>query len=235
MRSLCVIPARGGSKRIPRKNIRDFLGKPIITDSIEAARDSSAFDTVMVATDDEEIAAVARDAGAEVPFLRSGRTSDDQTGLAAVLLEVLEEYARRATRPELVGCILPTAPLVRSSDVAEAVRLVEADPDTDAVVPIVRFGYPIQRALELDGDGNVSMVWPEHESSRSQDLSPRYHDAGQYYVITAQALHSYGTLFPASARGVELPEARVQDIDTEEDWLLAQLKYQLADNSADVS
>jgi len=226
MSILAIIPARGGSKRIPKKNIKNFCGNPIISYSIENAFDSGIFSEVMVSTDDEEISKIAEKFGASVPFFRSKKASDDHAPLVAVLLDVLSMYQKKGKNWDYVCCILPTAPLMSSEDIKTAHNILLST-KSPAIVPIVRFSYPIQRALQLDDSGIVSMVQPDFISLRSQDLKPRYHDAGQYYFIRTAILLKEKSLFPQKTIGLEVDEMKVQDIDTETDWKLAELKYRL--------
>ena len=184
MRSVAIITARGGSKRIPRKNIKDFCGKPILAYSIEAALQSGMFDRVMVSTEDEEIAEIARRYGGEVPFFRSGNTSGDYATTNDVLLEVLEEYGKRGEHFELGCCIYPTAPFVTAGKLEDAVKLL-LDSDADTLIPVVRFSYPPQRAM-LVREGKLVFGHPEFLDSRSQDLEPHYHDVGQFYVFRTE-------------------------------------------------
>lgn len=225
MRALCIIPARGGSKRIPRKNIRPFLGEPIIVHPIRAAQAAGCFEEVMVSTDDEEIAAVARAAGAAVPFMRSAENASDQAGTVPVLLEVLAAYASRDRQFELGCCLYPTAVFATPALLRRGHDLLLADAETDAVIPVVRYGYPIQRSLRLD-NGRLALRWPEHLQTRSQDLEPAYHDAGQFYWFRTASLRREGRLMTAHTRGFELSAAEVQDVDNEVDWQLAEIKRQ---------
>lgn len=225
MKTLAVIPARGGSKRIPRKNIKPFLGAPIIKYSIDAARAAGCFDEVMVSTEDAEIAAAAKSFGASVPFLRSTANSSDMAGTAPVLEEVLGEYEKSGKNFEQICCIYPTAVFVTGPRLAEAKNLLESS-GADAVVPVVRFSYPIQRAVKIER-GELKMFWPENYNARSQDLEPAYHDAGQFYFLTTKALLSQHVLFAKRTVPMELKESEVQDIDNEEDWKLAEIKYQI--------
>lgn len=224
MSALCVIPARGGSKRIPGKNIRSFMGKPIMAYAIEAALGSKVFETVMVSTDDEEIAGAAKSAGATVPFLRSAQTADDQTGVADVVIEVLSVFRESGVEWDTVCCLLPTAVFVTAIDLRRALSALKQS-DASAIVPIVSFDYPIQRSLQLDNAGFVSFVDPQYVYSRSQDLPRRYHDAGQYYMIGADTLRDSKSFFPPAAVGQVISETLAQDIDTEDDWQIAELKY----------
>lgn len=226
MSTLCVIPARGGSKRIPRKNLKEFRGKPIIAWSIEAALASSMFHTVMVSTDDAEIADVARSYGADVPFLRSAATSDDHATTADVLLEVLHEYARRGQHFETCCNLYPTSPFATADDLRAGAQALAAS-SFDVILPIVAFSYPILRSLNRSADGKIDMNWPEHMNSRSQDLPKAYHDAGQWAFFKTEPFLQTKTLLGPNTGSVVLPESRVQDIDTPEDWVLAELKHQI--------
>lgn len=218
MSNLCIIPARGGSKRIPRKNIRDFLGKPIIAYSIETALESGLFSEVMVSTDDEEIAEIAKRYGAKVPFSRSKESANDFAPLKDVVNEVLEYYKQKNQNFEEVCCLLPTAPFVTAKMLIEAQTLMRKE-NYDLVKPIVRFGYPIQRALRLV-DGRVEMFNPEHALTRSQDLEEAYHDAGMFYWC------SFKLGFDGIRKGgIIISEKESQDIDTIEDWEIAELKF----------
>lgn len=226
MRNLAIIPARGGSKRIPRKNIKDFKGKPIIAYSIEAALKSNLFDELMVSTDDSEIAEVAQKYGAKVPFFRSKSNADDFATLVDVLIEVIGQYQNSGESFENICCILPTAPLTSSNRIKESFqKLIEED--HESVLPVVEFSYPILRALQFDEKGELGMIWPEHLKSRSQDLKPSYHDSGSFYWVKQKALLKQKTLFCKQGRAIILSDIEVQDIDTETDWKLAELKYQL--------
>lgn len=222
MRNLAIIPARGGSKRIPKKNIRDFLGKPIIAYPIEIALKSELFDEVMVSTDDQEVASVAIQYGAKIPFMRSAETSNDTAILSEVIEEVKESYSRIGRKFDNICCILPTAALTTTDLLVKGLELLN-NVDIDSVRPIIRFSYPIQRSLRLDDDGKVTYFYPEFQNSRSQDLKPAFHDSGMFYWMK----HSSG-LKGSKKIGFEIPEISCQDIDTEEDWKLAELKYKLA-------
>ena len=226
MSSIAIITARGGSKRIPRKNIRPFCGRPIIAYSIAAARDAGCFDEIMVSTDDAEIAEVARAHGAEVPFFRSAANSDDRATTAAVIVEVLEEYARRGRTFEQACCIYPTAPFATGRSIAGARALLERDDATPGVIPVTRFSYPIQRALRVR-EGRVSLFQPEHLTTRSQDLEPAYHDAGQFYWVRVRPFLATPNLMAPGTAAFVLPEWEVQDIDNEDDWVLAEMKFRM--------
>jgi pseudaminic acid cytidylyltransferase len=221
MSNLCIIPARGGSKRIPRKNIKDFLGKPIIAYSIEAAQKSELFDEIMVSTDDSEISETAKKYGAKVPFLRSNENANDFATLADVIDEVKAEYLAINKKFENICCILPTAPLVTVENIQKAYDILNSK-KVDSIRPVVRFSYPIQRAVKLDYTGRVNMFNPEHQNTRSQDLEPAFHDAGQFYWMKYDA-----GLRGTNKYGFEISETSVQDIDTEEDWKIAEMKYKI--------
>lgn len=225
-RVLAVIPARGGSKRIPGKNIRMFAGKPILAWPVEAARQSGLFDTVMVSTEDDEIAAVARGAGADIPFLRSAVTAGDHSSLLDVLAEVVTRYAELDEPFDTVCCILPTAVLLSARGLRRGYEMF-ATGDYDSVFPVAPFPAPIQRALRRDEGGLISMFHPEHYRSRSQDLERGYYDAGQFYWMTSQACRDRTPTFGGRAGGFVLEETEVQDIDTDADWRLAELKHLL--------
>lgn len=222
---IAIITARGGSKRIPKKNIRAFCGKPILTYSIGAAVSSKLFDEVMVSTDSEEIAQIAKEAGAKVPFLRSRETSNDYATTADVLVEVLSEYEKQGKRFDTVCCIYPTAPFVTAEKLQRAVSLLE-EKDADSVVPVVRYSFPPQRAFVIR-DGLTVMKYPEHASSRSQDLEPYFHDCGQFYCMQTERFLQKKQIFTDRTLSIEMPETQVQDIDNETDWELAELKYKM--------
>lgn len=219
MKNLAIIPARGGSKRIPKKNKKDFLGKPIIAYSIQTAIGSKMFDEIMVSTEDKEIAEIAQEYGAKVPFLRSNQNSGDFATLADVIEEVKDTYEEKQKYFDNICCILPTAPLISFEALKSAYELLVSNSDIDSVKPVVRFSYPIQRALRLI-DGKVEMIQKEHLKNRSQDLEPTFHDAGQFYWMK----YSSG-LKGENKYGIEISEVGVQDIDTQEDWELAEIKY----------
>lgn len=226
MRNVAIITARGGSKRIPKKNIKKFCGKPIITYSIEAALDSGIFCEVMVSTDSEEIADIAVQYGATVPFLRSEGTSNDYATTDEVITEVLENYDALGREFDLICCIYPTAPLITSEDIRHACELLIADEDADSVIPIVKYSFPPQRAFIVCND-YVQYQFPENALKRSQDLEPIYHDCGMFYVSKVISFKKYHDLLGKKSLYIEIPEERVQDIDTLSDWALAEIKYRL--------
>lgn len=222
---IAIITARGGSKRIPKKNIRLFCGKPILTYSIRAALDAGIFDKVMVSTDSEEIAQIAREAGADVPFMRSDATSGDYATTAEVLLEVLAEYEKNGESFDTVCCIYPTAPFVTEQKLRDGIALLE-EQDVDSVVPVVRYSYPPQRAF-VQKDGYTVLKFPEYLGARSQDLEPFFHDCGQFYCMQVKNFKEKKQIFTDRMLSIEMPETEVQDIDNETDWKLAELKYQM--------
>lgn len=225
MANLCIIPARGGSKRIPRKNTKDFLGKPIIAYSILAALDSGLFDEVMISTDDEEIAEIALNQGVKVPFLRSTETSNDYATTYQVLEEVLLEYEKIGSSFDYVCCIYPCAPFVNGEKLKLAFDTMIKG-EFDSLFPTVGFGFPIQRALKLDNQ-KISFFYPEYALSRSQDLEKSYHDAGQFYWTKVSSLLEQKSLITNNTGSIVFSELEVQDIDNETDWKLAELKYKM--------
>lgn len=227
MKKSCVaiITARGGSKRIPRKNIKDFLGRPIIEYSIKAALESRIFDEVMVSTDDEEIAEIAKNAGAKVPFMRSKDTANDFATTADVIAEVLQQYKTNDVEFDYVCCIYPTAPFLTAKCLKEAMELL-MNGNSDSVVPVVKFGFPPQRGVIIQ-DGRVSFKWPEFALARSQDLESMYHDCGQFYCLNIESFEKQKCLVMANTMPYIREEKEVQDIDTMEDWYLAEIKYRM--------
>jgi len=218
--SLCIIPARGGSKRIVRKNIRDFCGKPMIAWSIEAALQSGCFARVVVSTDDAEIAEVAKSCGAEVPFVRPAALADDFATTGAVMAHGVDELMADQLSGE-VCCLYATAPFVESEDLQRGLALLR-ESQAEYVFSVTQYRFPIQRALRLDESGQLAMFQPEFFQTRSQDLEEAYHDAGQFYWGRSQAWLQQTPIFSCDARPLMLPSHRVQDIDSEEDWLRAE-------------
>lgn len=223
--TVAIITARGGSKRIPGKNIKNFLGKPIIAYSITAALKAGCFDEVMVSTDSHEIARIAQSFGANVPFLRSAANSDDTSTTADVLMEVLKYYKDRGVEYDYACCIYPTAPFVTAQKLLSAYELL-IDTGADSVLPVVQFSYPIQRALQIKNN-RLNMIWPENLNSRSQDLITAYHDSGQFYWFDVASFLKTRQLFTDHSVPIKLPESEVQDIDTEDDWKIAEIKFQI--------
>jgi pseudaminic acid cytidylyltransferase len=227
---LAVIPARGGSKRIPRKNLRDFCGKPILAWSVEAALTSGCFDRVVVSTDDDEVARVARDLGADVPFVRPAALADDHTGTGPVVAHAAD--ACGLVDEDLACCIYATAPFVAAADLRRGLEVLETS-GAEFAFSVTSFPFPIQRAVRIVEGGRLEMFQPEHFQTRSQDLEEAWHDAGQFYWGRARAWRSATPLFSRDAVPVPLPRYRVQDIDTEEDWTRAELLFRALGREAD--
>lgn len=229
MSTIAIITARGGSKRIPQKNIREFCGKPIIAYSIEAAIESNLFDEIMVSTDSEEIAVIARKYGAKVPFMRSEETASDFATTRDVLSEVLREYAKCGRTFDEMVCIYPTAPFITSNKLIDALELMRKKKGA-LVIPVVKFSYPPQRAY-IANDGRLEFKWEEYRNTRSQDLQPFYHDAGQFYCYNISEYLRTDGIITQNIIPYELSESEVQDIDNEEDWIMAEMKYRLMKRS----
>lgn len=224
-KSLAVITARGGSKRIPRKNIKEFCGKPIIQYSIEAALESGVFDEVMVSTEDEEIREIALSCGAKVPFLRSQEMAGDMAMTHEVVLEVLKTYRELGEEFDNVCCIYPTAPFITAEKLRESKEILEKT-GADGVVPVVAFSFPPQRCFVIREE-RVQFKWPENRLVRSQDLEKYYHDCGQYYFVRVDRLEETENLIMENTVPMIMDEMEVQDIDNYEDWELAELKYKM--------
>lgn len=218
---VAIITARGGSKRIPQKNVKDFMGKPMITYAIAAAIDSKLFDEVMVSTDDGEIAAIARANGAAVPFMRSAETANDFATTLDVLREVTAEYAKRGKTFDEICCIYPCVPFL-TGELLKAAHATFAASGADSLMPVVKFSFPIQRAVRKNAAGFLEYRETENASKRSQDLEPMYHDAGMFYFHKTAAFGKSG-----STAMYEMPEERIQDIDTMEDWKMAEIKFKI--------
>ncbi len=225
MKSIAIITARGGSKRIPRKNIRPFLGKPILEYSIAAALQTGLFEEVMVSTDDAEIAQIAQQAGAKVPFFRSEETANDFATTADVIAEVLTAYAQTGKEFQAACCIYPTAPFVTANILSTAMQLLEQE-QADCVIPVVRFSFPPQRGVIINNN-KITPKWPENMAKRSQDLEPLYHDCGQFYCLNVERFLQQKAIWMEHAVPIIQEERYVQDIDTLEDWALAEMKYKL--------
>ena len=221
--NIAILTARGGSKRIPGKNIRNFLGKPIIAYSIEAALNSNLFDEVMVSTDDKSIASIAQQLGAKIPFMRSSKTSDDFATTADVLTEVLEKYHELGLDFEYACCLYPTAPFVNQSLLQSAFTLLK-EKSLDTVFPIQRFSFPIQRALVFK-ESKLAWLNSEFATKRSQDLQETFHDTGQFYFFNVKAFRECGSLMTSNTSGIEISELEAHDIDNENDWKIAEFKY----------
>lgn len=223
MSMIAIITARGGSKRIPKKNIKEFLGQPIIVYSIKAALEANIFDEVMVSTDSEEIAEIAKKAGASVPFIRSKANSNDFATTRDVLEEVIGKYADMRRYYDNMCCIYPTAPFITAEKLKSAYEILRRS-EIESVIPVVRYSFPPQRAFVLK-DNNLVYQYPEYRNTRSQDLEPIYHDAGQFYFYKLQ---NYKFCASNTFAPFIVPETEVQDIDNESDWEIAELKYKKA-------
>lgn len=223
--NVAVIPARGGSKRIPRKNIKPFLGKPIVAWSIETALASGCFQEVVVSTDDAEIAEVARTFGATTPFARPAELANDTVATLPVIAHAVQWLQANGRSLQYACCIYPTAPLLQPSDLREGMEML-ATSDADYVISCCAFEFPVRRAVEVDRHGLLRAAFPESIDARSQDLNPLYHDAGQLYWGTAEAFASMRPFFAGRARPLMIPRMRVQDIDDEEDWQRAEFLAQ---------
>lgn len=222
---IAVIPARGGSKRIPNKNIKNFCGKPIIAYSIEAAKQTGIFDRIIVSTDSEKIADVSRKYGAEIPFMRPSDLADDFSGTDAVVLHALEWMSRQsAYQASYMCCIYATAPFVRPEFLLKGLEMLTKE-KASTVFSVTTFSYPILRALKVAKTGRLKMFWPEYRLSRSQDLPKAYHDAGQFYWADAKRFLEERSFFAKNAIPFILPRYLVQDIDTPEDWERAELMF----------
>jgi len=219
--NIAVIPARGGSKRIPRKNIKDFCGKPMIAWSIEAALQSGCFNRVLVSTDDIEIADIARQYGAEVPFMRPAKLSDDHTGTIPVIRHAIEWFIKEGQPPDQVCCIYATAPFISPADIRHGLEILISS-GSDYAFSVTSYPFPIQRAIRITPKTRVEMFNPEQFNTRSQDLEEAYHDAGQFYWGIANAWCEEKIIFGTDTSPVLLPRHMVQDIDTLEDWVRAE-------------
>ena len=225
MQPICLIPARAGSKRIPRKNIRDFQGLPMLHRAIRTAWASGAFGRVIVSTEDAEVADLARAGGAEVPFVRPDALSDDYTGTTPIVTHAVQWLTERGVAPPLVCCLYATTPLLDPADLARGRATLEAAPELDFAFSATSFPFPIQRALRRLPAGGVEPMSPEHIQRRSQDLEEAWHDAGQFYWGRAEAWRAGRAIFSHRSAIVALPRYRVQDIDTPEDWARAELLF----------
>lgn len=218
MSAIAIIPARGGSKRIPRKNVRPFAGKPMIAWSIEAALESGVFDAVVVSTDDEEIATVATSLGAQIPFRRPSELSDDHTPTMPVIVHAIRWWEENKSPLEYGCCIYATAPFIKPEFLREGLETLRNNPDADFAFSVTTYAFPIFRALRISDGSRVEMFWPENEMKRSQDLPEAWHDAGQFYWGRRDAFLGPDGFFRARSCPVVLPRHLVQDIDTPEDW-----------------
>lgn len=225
-KKIVIIPARIGSKRIPKKNIKKFCGKPIIEYSIHAAIESNIFDEVMVSTDSSEIAAIAKQLGANVPFYRSKELSGDYASTAQVVMEVLQEYKSRNENYDYACCIYPTAPFLTADIIRDAEELMEKYEPAE-LIGVVEFSYPPQRCYRIDENGLMEYKYKEYINTRSQDLEKLYHDAGQIYIYNVKEFYRQNGQIDSGIMPMVMSPLIVQDIDTEDDWKLAELKYKI--------
>lgn len=254
--NIAIIPARGGSKRIPRKNLRPFAGRPVIEYAIQAARDSDVFDRIVVSTDDQQLADHALQFGAEVPFQRPRELADDHTPTVPVIRHAIQQLESTGAPVNLVCCLYPTAPFTTATDLQQTCQVLQSAAEVDFVFPVTTFDFPIFRALSWQADGSghrlapdrpqisethtaethaaevpasgpIQMLWPEHELTRSQDLPEALHDAGQFYWGTRQAWLTVDRIYSARTTGWQIPRYRVQDLDTLEDWRRAEAMYRV--------
>lgn len=223
MSIVAVITARGGSKRIPRKNIKEFMGKPMLAYAVEAAVNSKVFDEVMVSTDDVEIAEIAKQFGAKVPFMRSEKTANDFATTADVLEEVVSEYKKRGKTFDELCCIYPCVPFLTADVIKNAYEKFKTS-GADRLTPVVKYSFPIQRAFKLNEQGLLEYREPENAPKRSQDLEPMYHDVGMFYFYKTEKMNSDNIAM------LEMDEAMVQDIDNDSDWQMAEMKYRIMHN-----
>lgn len=224
MSIVAIIPARGGSKRIPNKNIKPFAGHPIISYSIKAAQETNLFDEIIVSTDSNKIAEVARSYGAEVPFVRPDQLADDFAGISSVLIHALNWLKENEAGSDYFCCIYATAPFIQTAYIKKGLDVIINKKSTTAF-SVTTFPYPIFRALKIDENGHIEMFWPEHENSRSNDLPEAYHDAGQFFWGNTEKFMRGNTFFSADAVPIVIPRYLVQDIDTPEDWETAEKMY----------
>lgn len=222
--AVAIITARGGSKRIPRKNVKEFCGKPILAYSIEAALRSGLFETVMVSTDDKEIAEIAEKYGAKVPFFRSAQNANDYATTVDVLCEVLNQYKEQGKEFQYGCCIYPTAPFVTAEKLQQGMKLLQEE-GTDSVMPVTAFSFPPMRGMYLQDNGSINYAFPEYAQKRSQDITEMYHDCGQFYFFKPDILMQKRSIVTEHTKAMTVPELEVQDIDNESDWEIAEIKY----------
>ena len=228
LENICIIPARGGSKRLPAKNTKDFFGKPVISYAIECAQATGLFDVIFVSTDCERIANISRDFGAQVPFMRSAEASDDHATTHAVLKEVLIEFEKQAVRFNRVLCMYPVTPLVTPDDLFLGLDALIKAPRA-LVFPVIEYGHPIWRAISIE-QGFGKRIWNENRQSRTQDLRPAYHDSGQWYWMRAESVTKEEALNDLPIVPIVVDEAQAHDVDTLSDWKILELKYQALKN-----
>ncbi len=227
MSIICIITARGGSKRIPKKNIKDFMGKPMLSYAINAAKGSKIFDEIMVSTDDNEIAQIAKEYGASVPFMRSEKTSSDYATTFDVIDEVINEYKKLGKNFDIICCIYPCVPFLKSETLINAYKKMG---DHDGLAPVCKFPVPIEWALEITDNGILKILDREKCNTRSQDLIPKYYDVGMFYFCKTEKLYEHNSLAPDDTMAYVIDELECQDIDNEEDWQTAEMKYKILHN-----
>lgn len=230
MNTIAIITARGGSKRIPRKNIRDFMGKPMLAYAIDAALNAEIFDEVMVSTDDDEIAQIAKQYGAVVPFMRSAQAANDFATTTDVLGEVIENYKKIGKTFHKFCCIYPCVPFLTSEILKNANETFTKNENLDCLIPIVRFSFPIQRAFRVNDKKMLEFREPKHALTRSQDLEPMYHDVGMFYFAKTDSFIKHNALITPNTGYIEMDESIIQDIDNESDWKMAEIKYKVLKN-----
>lgn len=228
MKTIAIIPARGGSKRIPRKNIKDFLGKPMLAYAIEAAKNSEIFDEIMVSTDDNEIAQIAKKYSANVPFMRSGRTSSDFATTYDVIEEVIGEYKKNNKEFDILCCIYPCVPFLRAETLLDAFNTMSTN-GNDAIMPVCKYPVPIEWAMRIE-NGILIPNDREAQNMRSQDIKPKYFDAGMFYFCKVEKIYEFKSLVPKNTAGYIINEQECQDIDTPQDWQAAEIKYRILNN-----
>jgi len=228
---IAIIPARGGSKRIPQKNIKSFCNAPMISYPLKAAISSKLFDHIIVSTDCKNIKSVAQEYGAEVPFIRPDNLSDDYTGTGAVVNHAIEWFSKNRAKPEFVCCIYPTSPFLLASDLQRGLNELTQNDAKSFAFSVARYEFPVQRALTFDKENNIDMLFPEHAGTRSQDLEEVFHDAGQFYWGRTEAFLKNVATFGPESIPIFLPRNRVMDIDDEEDWQEAELMHALLNNT----
>ena len=226
MKTIAIIPARGGSKRIPKKNIKDFLGRPVISYAINAAINSKVFDKVIVSTDNEEIADISIKYGAEIPFFRSNKNSSDYASTDDVLKEVIEYYTDNNEYFNNACCIYPVNPFINESKIIEGLNILNSN-NFDCVFSAVKYSYPIQRAFIINNENTIKMINPENYLVRSQELEDTFHDAGQFYWFKTKSFMKENKLWTNNTSIIELNENEVQDIDNESDWEVAEIKFKI--------
>ena len=228
--NIVIIPARGGSKRIPKKNIKSFRGQPMISWSIQAAKEANCFDKIIVSTDSTEIASIAKAEGAWIPFIRPSNLSDDHATTKTVVLHCIDWLKENKFEPRFVCCLYATAPFVRAYDLKNGLELITKQKEDKFVFTATNFSFPIQRAIRLNSKGIASMFYPKHFNTRSQDLEKAYHDAGQFYIAKPKIWLEKSNLFENSTP-ILIPNWRVQDIDDEDDWLRAEIMHKILENN----